>query len=56
MKQLQELLAQIDFLYQEGVICYPSDAKTMKLCGDQLRGFAYDIEFQACWKKANKTA
>ncbi len=50
IEQLLKLLAQIDYLYQEGVICYPSDAKTMDICAEQLSKIAYDIRFQKAYK------
>ena len=42
-KELQNIISQIDYLYQEGVIFSESDIKLLDKCGHFLTNLAYNL-------------
>lgn len=53
IKILQEVTAQIDYLFNEGVVFNPADVKSIELCAEQLRLIAYDATVQNIHRKMN---
>lgn len=45
--KLEQITHEIDYLYQEGVIFYPSDIKTMKISINNLLGVIKDLQTMA---------
>ena len=44
MKTLEEITAQIDYLFQEGVRFNSAEAKTIEACAGYLRRISYEIQ------------
>lgn len=53
LQELERITAQIDYLFQEGVIFSAKETVRLKACAEQLRALAYDITFQEAFYKAN---
>ncbi len=43
IKDIEQTIAELDFIYQDGVIFNTADVKTLRLLSEQLNGIVKDL-------------